>query len=51
MPKLKYFTARKLKVGFKLSLDSLHIINANCQLTITPNYLEFGIGIRYINKF
>ena len=45
-----FFTDRKLKVGFKINLDSHHINHANSELTITPNFPEFGIEIRYINK-
>ena len=45
-----YFTDRNLKVGFKTYLDSHHINHANSKLTITPNYPEFGIEVRYINK-
>ena len=45
-----YFTERNLKVGFKINLDSHHFNHANSKLTITPNYPEFGIEVRYINK-
>ena len=45
-----YFTDRNLRVGFKINLDSHHINHANSKLTITPNYPEFGIEVRYINK-
>ena len=45
-----YFTDRNLKVGFKINLDTHHINHANSKLTITPNYPEFGIEVRYINK-
>ena len=45
-----YFTDRNLNVGFKINLDSHHINHANSKLTITPNYPEFGIEVRYINK-
>ena len=45
-----YFTDRNLKVGFKINLDSHHIIHANSKLTITPNYPEYGIEVRYIKK-
>ena len=45
-----YFTDRKLKVGFKIDLDSHHINHANSKLTITPIYPEFGFEVRYINK-
>ena len=45
-----YFTDRNLQVGFKINLDSHHINHANSKLTITPNFKEFGIEVRYINK-
>ena len=45
-----HFTDGNLKVGFKTSLDSHRINHANSKLTITPNYPEFGIEVRYINK-
>ena len=45
-----YFSNRKLKVGFKINLDSHHINLANSKLTIITNYPEFGIEVRYINK-
>ena len=45
-----YFTDRNLNVGFKIDLDSHHINNAKSKLTITPNFPEFGIEVRYINK-
>ena len=44
------FTDRNLKVGFKINLDSHHINHANCKLSITQNYPEFGIEVRYTNK-
>ena len=50
MPNPYYFTDRKLKVGFKISLDSHHINHANSKLTITTNNPEFGIDIRFINE-
>ena len=37
-------------MGFKINLDSHHFNHANSKLTITPNYPEFGIEVRYINK-
>ena len=46
-----YFTNRAIKVGFKINLDSQHIIHANSKSTILPNHTEFGIELRYINKF
>ena len=45
-----YFTDRALQVGFKINLDSHHINHANSKITIMPNYPEFGIEVRYINK-
>ena len=45
-----YFTDRNLKVGFKINLNSHHINHDNSKLTITPNFPEFGVEIRYINK-
>ena len=45
-----YFTDRSLKVGFKIKLDGHHINHANSKLTIIPNYPEFEIEVRYINK-
>ena len=45
-----YFTDRNLKVGFKINLDNHHINHANSKLTLTPNYPEFGIEVRYINN-
>ena len=45
-----YFTNRVLQVAIKIILDSHHINHANAKLTITPNFPEFGIELRYINK-
>ena len=45
-----YFTDRALQVAFKINLDSHQINHANSKLTILPNYPEFGIEVRYINK-
>ena len=44
------FTDRKLSVGFKINLDSHHINHAISNLTITPNYHEFGLEVPYIIK-
>ena len=51
LPNPYYFTDRILRVGFKVNLDSHHINHANSNLTITPNFPEFGIETRYINNF
>ena len=45
-----YFTDRASQVGFKINLASHHINHANSKITIMPNYPEFGIEVRYINK-
>ena len=45
-----YFTDRALQVRFKINLDSHHINHAISKLTVIPNYPEFGIEVRYINK-
>ena len=46
-----YFTDRSVKVRFKFNLDINHNNHANSKLTVTPNYPEFGIEVRYINNF
>ena len=38
-------------MGFKINSDSHHINHANSELTITPNYLDFGIDVRCIKIF
>ena len=50
MPNPYYFTDRNLKEGLKIKLDCHHINHANSKLTITPNYPDFAIELRYINK-
>ena len=45
-----YFTDRVLQVGFNITLESHHINHANSKIFIEPNYLDFGIEIRYVNK-
>ena len=45
-----YFIDENLKNGFKINLESHNISHANSILTITPNFQEFGIEFRYINK-
>ena len=47
-----YFTDRSelLKMGFRINVDTHHINHAKCNLTLTPNYPEFGNEVRYINK-
>ena len=45
-----YFTDRALQIGFKTNLDSHNLHHANSELTIIPNYPEFGIEVHYIKK-
>ena len=45
-----YFIDENLKNGFKIILESHNISHANSILTITPNFPDFGIEFRYINK-
>ena len=45
-----YFIDEKLKIGFKINLESRNINHANSILTVTPNFPDFGTGFRYINK-
>ena len=45
-----YFIDKTLKIGFKINLESHNFGHANSILTITPNFPEFGIEFRYINK-
>ena len=44
------FTDRVLEVGFSSTLESHHVNHANSNLVIKPNYHEFEIEFRYINK-
>ena len=45
-----YFIDKNLKIGFKINLESHNFSHANSILTIRPNFPEFGIEFRYINK-
>ena len=45
-----FFTDRSLKVGFKFTLESHHNNHATSQVIVKPNYPEFGIEKRYIDK-
>ena len=45
-----YFIDKNLKIGFKINLESHNFSHAKSILTITPNFPEIGIEIRYINK-
>ena len=45
-----YFIDENLKNGFKINLESHNISHAISILTTTPNFPEFGIEFRYINK-
>ena len=45
-----YLTDKVLQVRFNFTLESHHFNHANSKITIKPNYPEFGIEVRYINK-
>ena len=45
-----YFTDGNLKIEFKIILDGHSNNHANSILTVIPNYIDFGIETRYINK-
>ena len=45
-----YFIDENLRNGFKINLENHNISHANSILTITPNFLEFGVEYRFINK-
>ena len=45
-----YFIDKNLKIGSKINLDSHIISHKNSILAFTPNFPEFGIKFRYINK-
>ena len=45
-----YFTDRNIKVAFNITLESHHINHANSKFIVKPNYPEFEIEVRYINK-
>ena len=45
-----YFIDENLKIGFKINLESHNFSHANSIPSITPNFPEFGIEFRYINK-
>ena len=39
-----------MQIGFNITLDSHHNNFANSNLTIEPNFSDFGIEFRYSNK-
>ena len=45
-----FFIDENLEIGFKINIESHNNNQANSILTITPNFPEFGIEFRYINK-
>ena len=45
-----YFTNRALRIRFNITLESHHINHTNSKIIITPNFPEFGIEVRYIDK-
>ena len=46
----QYFIDENLKIGFIIKLENHNFSHAISMLTITPNFPEFGIEFRYINK-
>ena len=45
-----YFTDEKVKIGFKINLESHNINHASCILNIIPKFADIGNKSRYINK-
>ena len=45
-----YFIDKNLKIGFKINLESHNFSHAKSILSILPNFPEFGIQFRCINK-
>ena len=45
-----YFIDENLKIGFKINQESHNFSHANSILTNTPNFPDFWIEFRYINK-
>ena len=45
-----YVTDRALRVRSNITVESHHLNHANSKITITPNYPEVGIEVRFINK-
>ena len=45
-----YFNDKNIKFGLNITLEFHHINHANSKLIIKPNYPEFDIEVRYINK-
>ena len=50
MIKPYYFTDRKMKVQFKITLESRQKNHAKSKLIIKTNCPDFGVEVRYINK-
>ena len=50
MININYFIGENLKIDFKINLESHNISHANSILTNIPNFPDFGIEFRYINK-
>ena len=45
-----YFIDEKLKLGFKINLESHNFTNASSLFYIIPNFPDIGIETRCINK-
>ena len=50
MVKIFHFTHRALKVGPKITLESLQIDHPNSKICIKPNFPEFGIEFQFLIK-
>ena len=50
MIKPYYFIDEKLKIGFKINLESHNIDHAKFLLKIIPNFPDAGTETRYVNK-
>ena len=50
MINLLYFIDEKLKIGFKVNLESHNINHAKSLLKFVPNFLDIGNETRYNNK-
>ena len=45
-----YFIEEKLKIGFKINLETRIINQANSLSNVLPIFTDIGIETRYINK-
>ena len=50
MINLYYSTDKALRVCFNVTLEGHHINHSSLKLTIKPDFPDFGVEPRYINK-